>query len=808
MRALTLLFTLLLLFSGQTLSAQTKKQYLRKAGEMVETKNYYAALIYYKTVADAWPEDIDVAFQTAEAARMYNSYLLSEKFYQRVIDNDSLRRYPQAALHLATTKRMLGQYDEAIALYRQYDEVRADKEHNCDEAIASCQFAIMARLHYLPMVLTPIEANTEYAEFAPLRLGDTLYFTSLRFPIQDQRAASDILVSRIYLASNDAFGQLLRGQMQEGERHIAHTAFTPDFGRMIFSICKNINDSEYTCELFAAQRIGDTWVTVQRLPESINQPGYNTSQPSYGVLPDGREGLFFASDMPGGRGGMDIWFAPMDADGHWGAPENIQAVNTVADEVSPHFHSHSQRLFFSSTGYPNLGGFDIYESYYREGQWTSPAHLPIPFNSSFNDLYFSMTEDGEFMYLASNRETPSTKYIDADLQTCCNDIFRATYTRPVRLIARAFQTLDGSALPGASFRLERRSGPEWVTVDTKVDPSASTQEFPLAPGQDYRIIASKLGFLPDTASFQTLDWAQPDSIVQDLFMKQRDIRLEVNTFDKVTRAPLPSSRVRIYDITDPGKPRLVDESELDGSNQFTFGVRPGRRYEVRGSADGYMDALATVSAEGVGEKDTLRQDLYLRYKTLEEYLPLAVYFDNDLPGRRSRSTTTTVSYVETYQDYLIREDEYADIYSSILTDQEQSLLRGQIRDFFRDEVRNGMRELDNFCAALLRDLQRGNRVKVTIEGFTSPRAQEYYNLKLGARRASSVSNYILSYQGGAFQSYFRSGQLQFVPVSYGETRVKPGVSDALDDERLSIYAVDAASERRAEINEVEVITVK
>lgn len=802
---LTVLF---LLLGTLPLFGQTKKQYLKAAEEMWAEKNYFAALVYYKTVADAWPEDTEVIYQTAEAARLFNSYLLAEKHYQQVIDADPEIKYPLARLHLAGIKRNLGQYAMAISLYEEYDRIRPDKENNSALAIESCRFALAAPRFHLPMELVPIALNTEYAEFAPVRIGDTLYYSSLNFPLEDKRAPSQALVARIYESSNDAFGQLLRAQMQEGNRHIAHTAFNFDQSLMFFSICQNINATDYRCDLYAARRSGDSWVTAERLPESVNKPGYTASQPAYARFSDGREGLFYASDAPGGKGKMDLWFVELNAAGQYGTPVNMAMINTAENDITPYFHEPSQRLFFASEGLVNLGGYDIYESRFAQGRWTSPQGLPMPFNSSFNDLYFSMTDDGAYMYLASNRDTPGTKYIDPELQACCNDIFRATYTRELQLIANAFDDLQKLPLAGTTLRLQRLSGGQWVDVESKQDPDTHTQTFGLHPGQEYRIIGEKSGYLPDTVAFATHDWNQTYPLVKDLYLKQKEVELDVYTFDEVSRLPMESSTVRLYDVTDPGKPRLIDEATRTGDNRFPFRLRPNRKYEIRGSADGYQEAVDRLDTYNVPPDGKMRRDLYLRYKTLEEYLPLAVYFDNDVPGRRQRTTTTSISYETTLGPYLERENEYVDVYSSVLTEQEQSLVRGEIRSFFNDHVRKGQRELNNFCEALLRDLHRGNQVTVTIEGFTSPRAQEYYNQKLGGRRASSVQNFIETWQDGVFKPYLKSGQLAFQPISWGETRVRPGVSDDLKDERQSIYSVGAARERRAEINDVKVTPKK
>ncbi|MBP6828402.1 MAG: hypothetical protein KA165_17685, partial [Saprospiraceae bacterium] len=110
--------------------------------------------------------------------------------------------------------------------------------------------------------------------------------------------------------------------------------------------------------------------------------------------------------------------------------------------------------------------------------------------------------------------------------------------------------------------------------------------------------------------------------------------------------------------------------------------------------------------------------------------------------------------------------------------------------------------LGQLCELLLSRLQKGEKVEVLIKGFTSPRAQSDYNLNLGRRRISSVRNQFEVFSEGALQLFLRSGQLKITETSFGETTVRSGISDALSDERNSIYHPDAARERRVEIVEI------
>lgn len=191
------------------------------------------------------------------------------------------------------------------------------------------------------------------------------------------------------------------------------------------------------------------------------------------------------------------------------------------------------------------------------------------------------------------------------------------------------------------------------------------------------------------------------------------------------------------------------------------------------------------------------------YRDLSDFLPLALYFDNDEPDKRTRRTTTRQSYGDTYARYYPRRAEYHSRYLTNLSGERAELASESIDAFFDDELRGGYEKLQRFSEILLERLQTGHKVEIFIKGYTSPRAQSDYNLFLGQRRVSSARLHFDTWREGTFQAYLASGQLIISEVSFGETKAARDVADALDNERESIYSPAAARERRVEIVEVK-----
>jgi outer membrane protein OmpA-like peptidoglycan-associated protein len=118
----------------------------------------------------------------------------------------------------------------------------------------------------------------------------------------------------------------------------------------------------------------------------------------HGVL-DQQGNLYFASDKPGGIGGVDIYKSSY-ANGSWSEPVNLgNKLNTSRDEVFP-FISNNGTLYFSSNGWPGNGGLDVF---YQENQNSEPKHIGNPINTNADDFGIYVDENTGRGYLSSNR---------------------------------------------------------------------------------------------------------------------------------------------------------------------------------------------------------------------------------------------------------------------------------------------------------------------------------------------------------------------------------------------------------------------
>lgn len=107
--------------------------------------------------------------------------------------------------------------------------------------------------------------------------------------------------------------------------------------------------------------------------------------------------LYFASDIPGGYGGYDIYYSVKEGES-WSRPVNLGArVNTLLNEGYPFYRNGT--LYFASNGQPGYGGLDIFKYSHSDNQ---VSNLGMPINSSSDDFYYILKE--EFSgFIVSNR---------------------------------------------------------------------------------------------------------------------------------------------------------------------------------------------------------------------------------------------------------------------------------------------------------------------------------------------------------------------------------------------------------------------
>jgi hypothetical protein len=168
--------------------------------------------------------------------------------------------------------------------------------------------------------------------------------------------------------------------------------------------------------IFFAELKRGEWTDFR--PFEYNSEEYNVMHPS--LSSDGKS-LYFASDMPVGYGGFDIWVSKQ-VNGSWTKPVNLGPnVNSNKNEAFPFIHQ-SGRLYYASKGWKSRGGYDIFFTQQFNGNWIKPQNMKEPFSSTADDFGFIADQYLQTGYFSSSRNKNddifSFKSTISDFESC------------------------------------------------------------------------------------------------------------------------------------------------------------------------------------------------------------------------------------------------------------------------------------------------------------------------------------------------------------------------------------------------------
>jgi len=259
------------------------------------------------------------------------------------------------------------------------------------------------------------ELNLPGTDYAPIFYDNGILFVSARGKKGPRSERTGEPYEAHYLSTFDRLGALVGpapfefNASKKSNFHEGPATFTRDFKTAFVS--RNNNDNgvlrggkggKASMKIYQMEYGFPDWTPPVDLP--FNSDDYSCMHPS--LSPD-EKWLFFASDMPGGEGGFDLYAVEHLGEGSWGEPINLgPSVNTPKQELFP-FMSFFGSLFFSSNGRSNtMGNMDIYfvNDPLKRTEEKEVVNLGEPFNSPENDFSFITDPDGHSGFFASERK--------------------------------------------------------------------------------------------------------------------------------------------------------------------------------------------------------------------------------------------------------------------------------------------------------------------------------------------------------------------------------------------------------------------
>lgn len=801
-----------LLFTASTIQAQiaqlnpkivTVRQYEKEANKAFEIRDYNSALEYYLIILKDEPTRTDLFWNTAESARQTRHYTVAYKYFESLNQPDLAKNYPQLTFKRAMVKKSLGNYEDAVTLFKAYiasSQIAGTTNANdfikeAQAEIEACEWAkpIAESKPAYDLVHLDNNVNSNYTDIAPVQYGNTLYYTSAYFANETNKP-----VTHIYKLDSKGKTENLDINSTVDGQYTAHFALNTEGSRVYYNVGTMRNKTDFHAEIYYRDKDANgVWKAPVRLPDTINTQMYTATQPNIGFdKATGREVLYFVSDRPGGKGGLDIWYSDIDAQGNAGIPKNLSNVNTAKDDITPFYFNKAQILFFSTEGYKTMGGFDVfYVNKNETGNWSTPTSGGFPLNSSYDETYYSISGETGRSYFVSNRKGGNC--ISPDKDCVCNDIYN--YDIKLDLKAETFLATTGEALKGCQVELYDVDSKK--SINLILNNEGNNFDFPLDLNKNYRLIGMKEGHIPDTAYFNTNGIWQTTTIYKRLELKP-NLKLNVYVFDKLSLVPLDGAQV---DMREASTGKLVLSEILKGNSFTTNKIEFGKSYWLYGTKDTYISdsSLLVIDAYGTSKRYEYSDSLYLKPFN---GLPLTLFFDDDHPNPRAWDSITNLTYDQTYKGYILKEKEYLTAFYGVKNGKVSFAQANEISNFFADSIRNHYAKLMEFSVLLEKYMKRGKNFEIVIEGFASPLAASDYNKLLTSRRIISLINHFHEYNNRILHPYINNKKLAIRVIPFGESKARKGVSDDFNDKRNSIYSVAAMRERKVEIKEINQLT--
>ena len=478
----------LLVLSLLLLAGCGAEKNMKKAEKFMAIGEYYDAASQYKQAySKTPPKERDrrglIAGKMAVCYRKINSTPKAVAAYRNMV------RYNKATVddRLELGRQLLknGDYKQAAEQFRVVLDSMPDNVLARNGLLSAQQAPAWKKQGSRYTVKRMDVFNSRRAEYSPMLSGDQfdqLYFTSTRNDATGDELSGITGTKNgdIFVSQKDDKGKWSKPEVVNGglntEADEGASCLSPDQREMYLTQC--VTDPSYPryAQIVKSNRSDAAWGKASSV-ELTKDTLSCFAHPA--VSPDG-QWLYFVSDMPGGKGGLDIWRVRITSAGYGGVENLGEPINTPGNEMFPTFRPNGD-LYFSSDGHPGMGGLDIFIAHPGKAERYVLEHPGYPLNSQGDD--FGMTFEG-----VKNRGFFSSNRNDG---RGWDHIYSFVNPEIVQSVKGWVYEQEGYELPAAQVYMIGSDGTN-LKLGVKSDGSFEKE---LTPGVEYMFLATCKGFL-------------------------------------------------------------------------------------------------------------------------------------------------------------------------------------------------------------------------------------------------------------------------------------------------------------------------
>ncbi len=462
----------------------------------------------------------------------------------------------------------LGMYSEALSFYEKYKgnkDIPEKRQFLLACKMASCKFAIQS-------IKNPVE-------FDPNNMGDHINSSNDEYwptPTLDGRhlVFTRLMKDSVYRPQEDFFMAELdslewdakpMNEVNTMDNEGAQT-LSADSKIMFFTAC-NRTEGFGSCDIFFSRFINGKWTEPRNAGEPLNTRSWE-AQPS---LSSDNQFLYFSSNRPGGKGKKDIWrieFFGFSESGNskWGKPENLEAINTVGDEISPFIHANNRNFYFASDTHIGMGGLDLYSCLIDEdGTISELKNMGYPINTYKDDMGLTISSIGNIAYFSSARET------DKGLDIFSFNLDRGLQPQPVTYVKATVRNKKTQQPLAANIELVNLNSMNGKSQIQRADENGEVM-LALPLRRNYAFNVSEDGYLFYSQSMQLANENNiTDPIILDIDLEPIEVGAQMELYN-------------IYYETDSFRILPQSKPELNKLVDFLTNNR-GLKVEIQGHTD-------------------------------------------------------------------------------------------------------------------------------------------------------------------------------------------------------------------------------
>lgn|SRR5690554_1748882 len=484
-----------------TLTAQQSR--VKKADNQYDDYSYMDAVTIYEKVFNKGYKSVEMLESLGNAYYFNAEYADAAKWYSELFLLEPQASNPEYYYRYSQSLKSTGDSEKSKEYLEKYFQVIGDDSR---KAASKNYLDVIEQNSGRFMVASAQALNSENADYGTAFHEDNLIFSSTRgrksWLVFRTQSWSNQKHEALYASKLDEQGNLGEPELFSSALNSRFSETTPAFtsdGKTVYFTRHNYlkkrgYDSDKTTHLkvYRAVLEDGKWKHITELPFNNNQ--YSVAHPALSL---DEKILYFASDMPGGFGGSDIWKVSINDDGSFGTPENLGAtVNTKGKETFP-FISGENELYYSSNGKLGLGGLDVFVSKITDEGYEEAVNVGSPVNGAWDDFAFYYDFEKRTGFFSSNRKDGQG----------LDDIYKFVETRPLIITQSIVGTITdadtGEPVPGAVVNL-------YDSKENLIGTTTTDENGKYAFGEDlvrgntfYRIRAEAPGFNIDERSLTT-----------------------------------------------------------------------------------------------------------------------------------------------------------------------------------------------------------------------------------------------------------------------------------------------------------------